>query len=217
MCIKQTEFRKKKRKVAKEVNTIDDIFKNIKPLATSESSTKKNREEQYAWGIVDETGVATLIKIMKPTSNDIFVDIGSGKGALCNQIFYESSTKCVIGIEALERRHKEAVSLFGGEETIVDERKLQFIFGDALLKTDVWANATLVFMHNFTFPDNVINNIFDIIDKNCCKKNGLRMIIMAKPPNELKYHEKYNKKMTERIKVNWGTTKFHVWTPIDGN
>ena len=63
----------------------------------------------------------------------------------------------------------------------------------------------------------MINNIFDIIDKNCCKKNGLRMIIMAKPPNELKYHEKYNKKMTERIKVNWGTTKFHVWTPIGGN
>ena len=43
------------------------------------------------------------------------------------------------------------------------------------------------------------------------------MIIMAKPPNELKYHEKFNKKMTERIKVNWGTTKFYVWTPIDGN
>eukprot|EP00943_MAST-04B_sp_MAST-4B-sp1_P001066 g1066.t1 len=209
-----------------EANKIQQYLKAKAPPSSSNSLTNF-RDEQYAWGAVDEVGVRKLIEYMKPTDTDVFVDIGSGKGALCGQIFEESLIKTVIGIEAMEKRHKEAVKTFYNQKEDTEKlllssdtiatitrkkgnRELHFVLGDALLKYKLWKDATIIFMHNFTFPDNVINDIFELIHHHC---DNLRLILLAKPPSAKNIQDRYDKTMTDRIKVSWGTTKFYAWTP----
>jgi len=212
---------------AKEANKIQQYLKTKAPPSSSNSVITNFRDEQYAWGAVDEVGVRRLLEYMKPTYTDVFVDIGSGKGALCAQVFEESLFKTVIGVEAMEKRHKEAVKTYCNQKEEMEEvllssdtmttitkkrgdRELKFILGDAIIEPKLWKDATIIFMHNFTFPDHVINDIFELIHQHC---NNLRLVLLAKPPNTKIIQDRYDKTMTGRIKVSWGTTKFYAWTP----
>ena len=90
---------------------MQDVFEKVFQAKLQERP--KVRDEQYAWGTVEKEGVHRLIELMDLNDNDIFVDIGSGKGALCYQVFQNSPVRSVIGVEAIQKRHDEAAKLLG--------------------------------------------------------------------------------------------------------
>ena len=171
------------------------------------------RDEQYAWGTVEKEGVLRLIEQLGLSNNDVFVDIGSGKGALCYHVFHNSPVKSVIGVEAVQKRHEEAAMLLSqsvNDNAIlkVADRRLQFVHGDALLHCNLWSAATIIFMNNVTFPDGLVNQIFKMINENC---KNVRIVVAAKAPTEICLNGSYQRKMTDRIKVSWGQAKFYMW------
>ena len=84
------------------------------------------RDEQYAWGTVEKEGVLRLIEQLGLGNNDVFVDIGSGKGALCYHVFHNSPVKSVIGVEAVQKRHEEAAMLLS--QSVNDNAILRFTY-----------------------------------------------------------------------------------------
>ena len=75
-----------------------------------------NSEDDYGSNLVCDTygellfaSVSKLIQIIKPSADDMFLDMGSGIGKLATQVFLQTEITRVLGIEAAKSRNDVAI------------------------------------------------------------------------------------------------------------
>lgn len=104
------------------------------------------------YGELRPHGVRQLLDFMASfaplTSEDIFADLGSGRGGVLVQVVLDTPMRA-IGVELSEKRANTAKRVADRLERS-DRQRLTTLHGD-FLKVDAWLNATLVYVNSAAF------------------------------------------------------------------
>jgi len=135
-------------------------------MKTRKHRIKKQNKTQYntTYGEMEIKGIDTLYNhlITKYNYNpNCFMDLGSGKGAVCIHMAKQPAIEHVLGIELVDERHEEAVTL---RDTLneKDAKKVDLILSDIFkvsLKKYKPMNV-FIWISSLCFPQEVVNNIF---------------------------------------------------------
>ena len=217
-------LKKLMRKNGKPANTLiakksslDQFFKQIyhnkSGFSTSYSAEQKDAAEKdqvfLTYGEILTPSVDYLLGLIKLTADDVFLDLGSGLGKLCMQVFMRSKVKKVYGIEAYEPRYLDAVS--AGKkakrkkpELFRGERELNFL-QDNFLTFD-FAQATVIFMCSTTFGSDLMEAIGDKINNAAT----IRCVMsMKKIPNLVRL----SNCQETTVRTSWSeTSPCHIYT-----
>lgn len=120
----------------------------------------------YIYGEILRSGVDEIIerinKYKKPTESDIFLDIGSGSGKVVLHIAIKTIIQTLIGVEIVPQRHRYSKYI---QNKISVDKSVFFIEKD-VLNFDI-SMATIIYMNNVTFDDDLIKKIYEKIPKGC--------------------------------------------------
>jgi len=114
-----------------------------------------NINETY--GEILSESVTKLLRLIPMTENDVFLDLGSGKGKVVSQVFAETNVKEARGIELLPALHAEAER--NKSARIPVNRSLTFIQGDFLQVP--FTAATIVFIASPCFGASLLHQLGD--------------------------------------------------------
>jgi len=103
--------------------------------------------------------IEKLFKKIPLTPQDIFVDLGSGRGQITRQVFLQTEVKEAWGIECLEALHLEAIK----EVPLREGRKLNFILADFL--NYPLMGATVALINSVCFSQKILNPLGEIINQ----------------------------------------------------
>jgi hypothetical protein len=155
------------------INDIDALCQQYLTILYSnqrQKSTKSVPKSQISatYGEILYQSVNQLITSLSLTEQDVFVDLGSGKGQIVVQVFLKSLVKAAYGIEFLPDLHATALAI--GERIQHDlpdffhgPRNLGFLLG-SFLDTS-FATATVVLINSTCFPQILLNQLGLIIEK----------------------------------------------------
>jgi hypothetical protein len=155
------------------INDIDFLFQNylnilydkVNKKLLTESVTQKKIVETY--GEILYPGIDKLMTSITLTENDIFIDLGSGKGQITIQFFLKSLVKKAIGIEIVPDLHREAVeaSLILQQELpgfYEEGRQLSFVSGSFL--EIPFQTATVALINSTCFTQSLLNQLGTILE-----------------------------------------------------
>ena len=132
-------------------------------MSTKKIRIKKKNKTQYntTYGEMEIKGIDTLYNHLKQYEFNCFMDLGSGKGAVCIHMAKQPAIENVLGIELVDDRHDEAVKL---RESLseTDARKVDLVLGDIFkvsLKKYKSKNI-FIWISSLCFPQELINNLF---------------------------------------------------------
>jgi tRNA G46 methylase TrmB len=127
-------------------------------------------------------GTTGLIEAFELTSEDVFVDIGSGVGNVVAQVALHTSIKMAIGVEIrAELAHQGRILMEQNYTNYPQLKKVQ-IYPKDICDIDIendqsFQNATVVFCHNTLFRPEVHLEV----EKVCCRLPHLRTVIVSLP------------------------------------
>lgn len=129
--------------------------------------------------------VNKIIDILKPNTQDIFLDLGSGLGKCALQVFMQSAVKRVLAIEAAPELHRQALAVKAAlqrdhPELWEEERALDF-YEDNFLAHD-WEGATLAYTCSTCFTQELLDALGEKINQ----EEQLRQVLSLRPIPALK-------------------------------
>lgn len=105
----------------------------------------------------------------------VFYDLGSGLGKMVLHIGWRYTPKYSIGIEYSKEKHQGAIDLFNKYSKGTYTINIKFINSN-FLNINI-SDATVVYINNVNYPDDIVKNLYKKIPKNC-------LILYKKPlPN----------------------------------
>ena len=136
------------------------------------------------YGEVTKNGTNSIVNKFKEyfNSDTVFYDLGSGLSKMVIHIGLEYGVKKSAGVEYSKERHKGALYL--KEKYTQNSDNINIICGDAI-KQDL-SDATVVYMDNTVFPDDITRQIYEILPPNT-------LILYKKSLNFLPKEVKQNK------------------------
>jgi precorrin-6B methylase 2 len=149
-------------KTLEEISTSCQIDKT----AFTVSGSVASKDVHTTYGEITPTGVSTIIDKLKINSRDVFYDLGSGTGRVCLQMYLDTRAKCV-GIESVPSRHDIAMQSANKLRT----NKLCFYKGNFMTRD--WSDATVVYICNTCFSDELHERIVTKLRKTCKKLRAL--------------------------------------------
>lgn len=135
--------------------------------------------------------------------NDVFYDLGSGVGNVCQHVFKTTNVRKCVGIEYDNDRFLESKKL----EKTKGQRQMTFIQGNFMHQD--WSDATVLFMDSIMFNDDTLQQIEHKALTTC---PHLRYVISMKQlpsTTALQYV-----KTVKNIKVSWGSSQYNVYRVI---
>jgi len=128
---------------------------------------KGNYNNNYTYGEILRSGVDSIIekinKYKKISDKDLFVDIGSGSGKLVLHTAIKSNIKTFVGIEIVPQRQR--YSKYIQNKIDVGDKSVFFLEKD--VRNFDLSVATIVFMNDVCFDDDLSNYIYSNMSKGC--------------------------------------------------
>lgn len=152
----------------------------------------KHKEKAFTYGEITQLGVEQFIKSLprEITSDDYFLDIGSGRGKMVLHMALSTPVKKSVGVELMESRHNDAIKLKKKIGSKTD--RIEFHFAD-VFETDLLKKATIVYANTIMWDyDDVVKIVKSL-------NPGTLLII-----NKLLY--KPNKKPFNHISTKYNTS-----------
>jgi len=151
-----------------------------------------------------ETGYDSINEIVnkyKTHFNDdtVFYDLGSGIGKIVIHIGVEYNPKKSCGIEYSRERYETSLKLI--ETHNIKNDNISFI-NDNILNCDI-SDATVIYMDNTLFPNNIDAEIYNMIPKDC-------LVISRKSFKESWSNKEYFKDGFTSS-TNYGTNTIYVF------
>lgn len=159
-----------------------------------------------AYGEILPISVTKLIKNINFTDEDIFFDLGSGRGKLLTQIFLESPVQKAIGIELHNKWHQQALlnrqMLQDRQPESFLQRHLEFIQADFQTADLSEATVALIASPCFTLSQlRCLGEKLDIVP-------ALHTILTLKPLLNL---TRFHFQKTIRLEGSWDTSLCYVY------
>lgn len=179
------------------------LYHNIQLKSTA---SKNKISETY--GEILYAGVDKILSVIQPSSNDVFVDYGSGLGKMVLQVFLKSSVKKAYGIEILPELHQHAMNAAHRmqhdlPEFYQNERKLTFLQGNFL--EIPLTTATIAMVNSTCFTQSLLNQLGALIEKN----PSIHTVLSLRPLGRL---ERLIFKKVFRIECSWDTALCYVYS-----
>ena len=148
----------------KELNEKLDEMYNVSPYGrnfTNKTVFDSKKVGSPVYGEVTKKGTNSIVNKFKKyfNSNTVFYDLGSGLSKMVIHIGLEYGVKKSVGIEYSEERHQGGLDL--KEKYAPNKDNIDIICGNAI-KKDL-SDATVVYMDNTVFPDDVTRQIYEIL------------------------------------------------------
>ena len=153
-------------------------------------------------GEILDVGIEKLISMMRLSENDVFLDLGSGRGKVVQQVFLNSRAKEAVGIELLFDLHDAAKTAAEKIRKEINNRRLTFLCGD-FLKTPL-PFATVLFINSTCFSQSMLRAIGKIINQT----PTIRSVFSTRPITTL---ERLGFKKTFYIECSWDTALCYVY------
>lgn len=125
---------------------------------TVELAEKQKGEKVY--GEATWSGVNQMIRHFRPlTEDDVFLDIGSGRGKMVLHMALQTPVKKCIGVELVTPRHEDAIKL---KEQIGDIPDKEVIFiNEDIFKTDTIQQATIIYANVIMWDETLVQKIIE--------------------------------------------------------
>lgn len=150
------------------------------------------------YGELDYISVVRLLKHAQLSPSDIFLDLGSGNGKLCLQVFLQTAIAKVLGIEAIAELVTQAKGV--KQQLLTDlnynnpEHILEFTQGN-FLTTD-WESATVLYCCSTCFTRECLDAIGDKINREV----SVRQVFSLRPLPTL---ERLTLKQVFLVECSW--------------
>jgi SAM-dependent methyltransferase len=159
------------------------------------------------YGEIRYSGVAALLSAFPLTTQDVFVDLGSGMGKLALQVFLTSGVRKVTGIELMPALHARAVlardnMLAELPEIVMPGRELQFLQGDFF--NVPFSDATVVLLGSPCFSPAFMMAMGEIINR----LPAVRCVFTLRPIPNL---ERLRFCQTLRVQCSWDVALCYVY------
>ena len=160
------------------------------------------------YGEILYPSVNKLIALISLTEQDIFVDLGSGKGQVVIQVFLNSVIKEAYGIELLPELHNRAIAAAERLQSDVPNlfhvsRKISFLSGSFL---DIpFTTATVTFINSTCFTQSLLNELGQLIENT----PSIHTVLSLRPMNTLK---RLAFKEAIRIECSWDSALCYMYT-----
>ncbi len=150
------------------------------------------------YGEITDEAARTLFETLKPTANDVLVDLGSGCGRFCVYALNATPMKKVIGVELSPTRSKQAQ---GVKELLIKNKqlpagkKLHLLEAD-FLKADL-SDVTIVYMASTCFSEELMKKIADKLAQT--KQKKLIVVTLRRLPE----HKRFELITTITLPMTW--------------
>ncbi len=142
---------------------IDLIYLQADTYTDQKSHTKTNKNERHLlYGEITREGIEKLVKEIPFTSEDVVLDIGSGRGKAICQLSILTDIKKGIGIEIVKERHDLALKLV--KDTGPYEN-VEFLCEDIFKVPEILSEATIIIANCLAFSPDMIDEIIKLIPK----------------------------------------------------
>lgn len=142
----------------------------------------ENKVDNMLYGEITYQAMEILANKLKPTSRDVFYDLGCGVGKLVTYMYLTRPFNKCVGIEMIGSRYKlaELVWKLADAEKVLDRnRKLVFIHNN--IRNEHFKDATIIYMSSLCFPSELMEELNHKFIK---LKKGLRIIsLISLPPH----------------------------------
>ncbi len=151
---------------------------HVKNYSPSEREAFTQENVSITYGELLYPSVKKMLKQIALRSDDVFLDLGSGIGKCALQVFMQSDVHKVVGIEASNLLHEQALKICQQVKTDFpffwfDDRQLNFI-GDNFLKAN-WQQATVVYTCSTCFTQELLVAIGNKINQQATVKQVLSL------------------------------------------
>lgn len=159
-------------------------------------------------GEILPVGVDTLISLLDLTEQDVFVDLGSGAGKICVQVFLKTAVKESMGVEIVPELHMQAVEAARRiqhelPDFYMGARKLTFLQGD-FLQHRTLANATVVLINSTCFTQAMLLALSKKIEN----ARGVRAVVSMRPLPGL---QRLRFKKVVRMECSWDSALGYLY------
>jgi len=153
------------------------------------------------------SGVDKLLSVMQLTSEDVFVDLGSGAGKIVTQVFLKSIVKQACGIEIVPALHQQALAVAQRIQedfpaSHVAGRRLTFLSNNFL--EEPLTMATVVLVNAVCFDQTVLHALGEIIEVT----PNIRLVLSMRPIATL---HRLRFKKTVRVECSWDAGLCYVY------
>jgi hypothetical protein len=171
-----------------------ELLKNVYELSPYKKGVKNTTsfdEEKVGspvYGEITQRGTEALLEKFSEyfNKNTVFYDLGSGLGKMVAHVGLVSESKS-IGIEYSEQRHSGATIM---QETFLkNHNNISFKNGN-VLDFDL-SDATVIYMDNTVFPDNISLEIYKKVNVGC-------LMLYKKKIKGLEEEQNYQNDLVER-------------------
>lgn len=181
-----------------------DYLTLLYPNEQGHSSTK-NLSETY--GEILYPSMDKLISLLAMTEDDIFLDLGSGKGKIVTQVFLNSCVKEAKGIEILPHLHQVATHTADRLITELPEffsgnRKLTFIQED-FFQTSL-TGSTLAYLGSTCFNQSMLHQLGALINQT----PSIHTVLTLRPMYFLK---RFQLQQILRVECSWDSALCYVY------
>jgi len=133
-------------------------------------------------GELTPSGATEVISACQITSEDVFLDVGSGVGNVITQVALESNALAAIGIEIRGRLALQGMSLINMNKEKYPRLKTVHIYPQDVCALNFEADnllrqTTILFCHNTLFKPEVAC----IVESLCCSLPCLRTVVLQQP------------------------------------
>ena len=171
-----------------------ELLKNVYELSPYKKGVKNTTsfdEEKVGspvYGEITQRGTEALLEKFSEyfNKNTVFYDLGSGLGKMVAHVGLVSESKS-IGIEYSEQRHSGATIM---QETFLkNHNNISFKNGN-VLDFDL-SDATVIYMDNTVFPENIELNIYNNLSSGC-------LMLYKKKLKNITEEQNYDNNLVER-------------------
>lgn len=180
-----------------------DLFNKIYRLIDQQQKLPNLHPTQLSltYGEIEFRSFAALLSLVKPQSNDTFIDLGSGNGKACFVAALSFNIDKCIGIEIVEQRHQQAIAALSLAPPKLTE-KIHFICDD-FLKQPI-EQASIIFINATAFFNETWQEIELYLQQ---VKPGTRLLISTKKLSQ--QHFKYQG--CKLVNMSYGPSHVHLY------
>lgn len=178
-------------------------------ISDTERELFKQCKSESTYGEIVVGSLEQLINIVQPTCDDVFYDLGSGKGQAPLYMAMRTPMRKCVGIELAQTRHNYAVQ---AREKFYQHAAdcdciVEFYHDDFTDSTLSFDDATIVWMNSTCYPEEVMHKI---VQRLSTLPSGLRIISLKALPSPEKYHFKLVQQFT--LPMTWsGSVNTHLY------
>lgn len=168
----------------------------------------KSERITESYGEVLYDSIEKLLTHVVLSSEDVFVDLGSGLGKVVLHIFLNSNVKRAYGIEILSHLHQRAqlaAQRIQRElpDFFMEGRKLKFLLGDFLKLP--FKDATVIFINSICFSQRILTELEFIINNT----PSVHTLLTMRPFHGL---TKLSFKKAIRVECSWDSALCYLYS-----